>query len=164
MKCGHCKGQHDTVTEVRTCSNTKFSTVKIRPPADRPASVSKRQEHNQDRSVQYADFKVAAAEVPAGRYAISGKDGTTDFYMVDKPVEGRWKGYTFVKLQLSDDLQRMPMSHQLTVLLRIGADPRAAMERYGREIGECGHCGRTLTNEESREFGIGPVCRAKMGW
>lgn len=35
----------------------------------------------------------------------------------------------------------------------------AARERYGREIGRCGICNRTLTDEESRRIGIGPVCR-----
>ena len=30
--------------------------------------------------------------------------------------------------------------------------------------GSCGHCGRTLTNEESRARGIGPICAGKMGW
>lgn len=44
------------------------------------------------------------------------------------------------------------------------AGPREAMLRYGREIGECGHCGRTLTNDESRAVGIGPRCRANKGW
>lgn len=44
------------------------------------------------------------------------------------------------------------------------AGPRDAMLRYGREIGECGHCGRTLTNDESRAVGIGPRCRANKGW
>lgn len=44
------------------------------------------------------------------------------------------------------------------------ADPKEAMLRFGREIGSCGHCGRTLTNDESRAYGIGPVCRKGKGW
>jgi uncharacterized protein DUF6011 len=35
------------------------------------------------------------------------------------------------------------------------------MVRYGQELGECGHCGRTLTDEASRAAGIGPVCASK---
>jgi hypothetical protein len=37
--------------------------------------------------------------------------------------------------------------------------------RYGMLIGKCGVCGRTLTDEESRANGIGPVCaeRGLMG-
>lgn len=41
------------------------------------------------------------------------------------------------------------------------AGPYEAMIRYGQEIGACGHCGRDLTNEESRAAGIGPICRNK---
>lgn len=45
----------------------------------------------------------------------------------------------------------------------IAAGPIEAMTRYGLELGECGHCGRELTNDESRAAGIGPKCRKKMG-
>jgi Family of unknown function (DUF6011) len=47
---------------------------------------------------------------------------------------------------------------------KVMADPEAAMLRYGREIGRCGHCNRTLTDESSRQAGIGPVCAAKAGF
>lgn len=45
----------------------------------------------------------------------------------------------------------------------IAAGPVEAMVRYGLELGECGHCGRELTNDESRAMGIGPRCRKHMG-
>lgn len=38
-------------------------------------------------------------------------------------------------------------------------DLKAAQVLFGREIGQCGVCGRSLTDEESRAQGIGPVCR-----
>lgn len=105
------------------------------------------------------------SDVPAGRYAVTGEDGTTDFYRVDRPTEGKWAGYVFVKLQLSDELQRVPLRNTQTILGKIAAAGiQESMERYGREIGHCGHCGRTLTNPESIERGIGPVCAGKMGW
>ena len=105
-------------------------------------------------------------DVPAGRYAVDGEDGTLKFYRVDRPTEGRWAGYTFVKVQASDELHpvkgRIASAAILNKIVAVG--PQEAMLRYGREIGSCGHCGRTLTNEESRERGIGPVCAGKMGW
>lgn len=105
-------------------------------------------------------------DVPAGRYAItSEQDGTLHFFRVDRPTEGRWAGYVFVKRQAGDDLFPVKNSEQRANILRIIAqDPQVAMLRYGQEIGACGHCGRTLTNEESRERGIGPVCAGHMGW
>lgn len=33
--------------------------------------------------------------------------------------------------------------------------------RFGLELGICGHCGRELTDEESRARGIGPVCATR---
>lgn len=101
--------------------------------------------------------------IPAGRYAIIA-DGKVKFYRVDKPTEGRWAGRTFVKVQASDDLHPVKDGAKVAVLAEIAKDPKAAMLRYGHEIGACGLCGRTLTDEESRGLGIGPVCRNKMGW
>jgi hypothetical protein len=99
-----------------------------------------------------------------GRYAIQW-DGVVKFYKVDKPTEGRWAGYTFVSVQASDDLYPVRNKTQRQEILSlIARDPKAAMLLYGQEIGSCGHCGRTLTDETSRAFGVGPVCREKLGW
>lgn len=106
--------------------------------------------------------------VPAGRYAIDTNDGAHNdiaFYRVDRPDEGRWAGYVFVKLLVGGDEQRVPFAMTRGVLLRIAeVGAEAASLRYGREIGECGVCGITLTNDESRARGIGPICAAKAGW
>jgi len=100
---------------------------------------------------------------PAGRYAIENADGELRFYQVDKPTEGRWAGRTFVKVQASDDLHPVKGQAAAAVLAEIAKDPEGASRRYGREIGRCGVCGRTLTDEISRSEGIGPRCKEK-GW
>lgn len=103
--------------------------------------------------------------VPAGHYAVTGEDGTTDFYRVDRPEEGRWNGYTFVKLQLSDEYERISFANTKVILAKIeAAGPREAAIRYGKELGRCGVCNRTLTNNESIELGIGPVCAEGRNW
>jgi hypothetical protein len=105
-----------------------------------------------------------ASFVPAGRYALV-QDGEVRFYKVDRPTEGRWAGSVFVKRQAGDDL--FPVrnrAERISILAAIGIDPQAAMLRYGVELGHCGHCGRTLTNESSRARGIGPICAQKMDW
>ena len=103
-------------------------------------------------------------DVPAGRYALD-MDGTIKFYQVDKPTEGRWAGYTFLKVQASDETYPIKNRSQVALILGVIArDPMKAMLDYGKLIGKCGHCGRTLTNEESRARGIGPICAGKMGW
>jgi len=100
---------------------------------------------------------------PAGRYAIENAEGELRFYQVDKPTEGRWAGRTFVKVQASDDLHPVKGQAAAAVLAEIAKDPEGASRRYGREIGRCGVCGRTLTDEKSRAEGVGPICASK-GW
>jgi hypothetical protein len=112
-------------------------------------------------------------DVPAGRYALTGEDGTTDFYKVDRPTEGKWAGRVFARLLVASGghgveslrEERVGRGQTAGVLDRIAeAGVQSAMERFGRELGSCGHCGRALTNAESIERGIGPVCAGKMGW
>lgn len=104
-------------------------------------------------------------DIPAGHYAVTGEDGTTDFYRVDKPTESKWAGHTFIKLQLSETYERLSLSGTRSVLKKIeDAGPREAAIRYGKELGRCGVCNRTLTNNDSIALGIGPVCAARVGW
>lgn len=101
-------------------------------------------------------------EVPAGRYAVTTEAGPLAFYRVSRPTEGRWAGRTFVAVQASDDEHPVRGQAAAAVLAKIATDPEAASRAYGREIGACGVCGRTLTDEASRAAGIGPVCAAKF--
>jgi Family of unknown function (DUF6011) len=104
--------------------------------------------------------------VPDGRYAVENPTtGILQFYVVRTPGQGRWCGYTFVDVQASDETYPLKNREaRLAVLAAIAVDPAEASMRYGREIGRCGVCGRTLTNEVSRDLGIGPVCREGRGW
>lgn len=113
-----------------------------------------------------APAKADSPEVPAGRYALTNEDdGQVYFFKVEHGKAGtRWEGYTFVKRQSSDDLYPVKdATKRNNVLKLIAADVPAAMALYGKEIGRCGHCHKTLTSEW-RERGIGPVCARKMGW
>lgn len=103
-------------------------------------------------------------DVKEGRYAVEN-DGVLKFYRVDRPADGKWAGRTFVSVQASDDFHPIKAwDSKVQILNLIAADPKEAMLRYGKELGKCGHCGRTLTNEESRQYGIGPICREGVGW
>jgi len=112
-----------------------------------------------------APSPAALPDIPAGRYAVHGRDGVLRFLRVDRPAEGNWAGHTFVSVQHSDDFHRLHNDQPLKALRAIEAyGAREASVLYGVELGVCGVCGRTLTNEESRLVGIGPVCQAKAGW
>lgn len=116
---------------------------------------------------------VDVSTIPAGRYAVPGTDGKLRFVVVDKPESNpKWRGYTFVRVMASDEEHRLGMArpgHKYygkspELVQAIAANPKEAAIRYGHELGQCGICGRTLTDEESRARGIGPVCAEKVGW
>jgi hypothetical protein len=115
------------------------------------------------RQPRAAKADTGTPEVPAGRYAVE-MDGDLKFYRVDRPTEGKWAGRTFVKVQASDEYWPVRGDAAKAVLAEIAKDPRAASLRYGHEIGACGICGRTLTDEDSRAAGIGPICAGNVGW
>jgi uncharacterized protein DUF6011 len=120
---------------------------------------------------KYKDWPVKVSEVPAvesrepvivdaGRYAIMD-NGVLKFYRVTKG-KGRWAGRTFVDVQASDDFHPIrDRAHRDAILVAIADAPMQAMVRYGHELGVCGKCGRTLTDESSRAAGIGPVCSSR---
>lgn len=49
-------------------------------------------------------------------------------------------------------------------IIAAASDPLAAAVAYGQRTGCCSVCNLPLTNEESIELGIGPICRKRMGW
>jgi len=112
------------------------------------------------------EFRTAAApaattEVPAGRYALRTEDGVK-FYRLDRPTQGKWAGYTFLKVQASDDLFPIKNPNEKARIINAIAEDVLGAERlYGMELGKCSRCGRTLTDETSRSYGIGPDCRNK---
>src|ERR1700745_2096360 len=110
-----------------------------------------------------ATARTPIPEVPAGRYAVTGEEGQTVFLKVDRPTEGQYKGRTFVKVQAGDECHSMPLPAAKALLAKILADePKAASIRYGRELGVCGGCGRTLTDGPSGAAGIGPQCAGRF--
>jgi len=118
------------------------------------------------RDSQFSQLKEVLPDVPDGYYAID-IDGTVKFYRLDTGKDtGRWAGFRFLSVQASDDFHPIKgLDTKRRVLEAIlKQKPEEAAKRYGIEIGSCGVCGRTLTDETSRAYGIGPVCRDKTGW
>lgn len=107
-------------------------------------------------------------DMPAGRYAICWENDGEDewwFYLVDKPTEGRWKGYTFIKRLIGSpgDYKKVSLSQddRFEALEAIEEDPKQAMIDYGLQTKVCGRCGSPLTDPDSRARGIGPICAMK---
>lgn len=106
--------------------------------------------------------KIRNAQVGHFAVRVDGSD-VVKFYRAKLITEGRWVGKVFVDAQASDDFYPVKTPATLTdVLTAILADPHAAEELYGQELGQCYRCNRTLTDETSRALGIGPECRSKL--
>lgn len=118
--------------------------------------------------------------LPIGRTyaAVDNESGGVTFLIFDHcgpkdrwGMPSKWAGWVFVKQQVSDEERKLgsqrPGSTYIgqwpNLIDKVLADVQAAVIRYGKELGVCGVCGKTLTNAESREQGIGPVCLAKLG-
>lgn len=95
------------------------------------------------------------------------------FIFSDAPARGQWPAAILVKegesklgrivggkflrsRECTDDQERR--------IVAAAGDPAAAARAYGMRTGSCSCCGRELTNSESRELGIGPICMRKYGW
>ncbi len=78
-------------------------------------------------------------------------------YVTDKEKQylGKIAGGKFVRVQSCTDAAE-------GAILAICASPETAAVAYGRRFGVCSCCGRELTNKESIDLGIGPVCRSKF--
>jgi hypothetical protein len=100
----------------------------------------------------------ATSSVADGRYAVE-HEGTLKFFKVKN---GRKPGFVFLDVQASDDWHSIRNVGRIAeILALIAADADEASLRYGRELGVCGDCGRTLTDETSRARGRGPVCDSR---
>jgi len=83
--------------------------------------------------------------------AIYAVDADSDQYL------GKIKDGRFMRVrECSDD--------QEARIIAVCANPKAAAIAYGKRTGKCCICGRELTNHESIDLGIGPICAGRMGW
>lgn len=85
----------------------------------------------------------------------------------------KWAGMIFVKegenklgyIQHGKFIRKFQCSDgQEAAVLDCCNDPLKAAVAYGKAWSICAVCHRTLTNDESIERGIGPICAEKFGW
>lgn len=191
VKCG--KGHyHDSIAEVRACYgvDSGFPRQDFRPNkyAGNCSKCGGRVDADQGRVDKTADgwvvshlicpekpAKIAVAnpvvnqdlyaKIPTGHYATKNLTGTNDFdfWRVDRPEQGTYKGRTFVKRIVGGkpdlNVSRDTKFAALDAILAMGIELSA--KTYGQELGRCSRCNRHLTDEISRQFGKGPECRSK---
>jgi hypothetical protein len=100
-------------------------------------------------------------EIEPGYYAAEYL-GVLRFYAF-REGKGRHAGRVFCNRFRSDYLDRVGAAEQAVIRAAIAADVNEARMTFAREIKSCWRCARTLTDELSRELGIGPECRKIVG-
>jgi len=118
------------------------------------------------------------AAVLLGLFATASANGLkrpaltfNDVRISKAPDHGNNAGHLYVKLDGEYEGKITPDGRYMAVrsaapetaalLADICKDPMAKFTNHGHESGQCCCCGRELTNPESIELGIGPVCRTK---
>lgn len=107
--------------------------------------------------------ELGLTQLPAGTYAMPNrKTNKIHFFRVSYgSPRGKWTGYTFlVELHGGNEEKIRDKDLRTSIINAICRNPREAAALYGREKGECGLCGTTLTSEW-RHYGIGPDCGKK---
>lgn len=96
--------------------------------------------------------------IPDGYYALRTDEGVK-FYRVSTSKRNSYKN---VQVQASDNLHMLFGKAGIAVLHKlVEAGLVDSQKLYAQELGRCYVCGRTLTDEESRAAGIGPICAGK---
>lgn len=107
--------------------------------------------------------------VPDGYYAVQPDEATPlTFVRINRPVRGKYNGAIKLQTQHSDLWMNRAIKWPsgwwvggefiLDVMLLLVCDPKAAAHTYASKIGSCQKCNKTLTDERSRWYGIGPDC------
>lgn len=94
------------------------------------------------------------AEVPEGMHRLKGK-----VFKVQRAVHG--SGNLYAKQLVRQDEERWTFDYAPGVIRNLSEETAMTLEEakeFGALYGTCCVCARTLTNEESIEAGIGPVC------
>jgi hypothetical protein len=97
-------------------------------------------------------------ELEDGMYRFDGR-----IFKVQHAVHGSGRQYAKELVQFDDDSWGFEIARGMVYKLR--PEHKMTLEEakeFGALYGTCCVCGRTLTNEESIEAGIGPICASKF--
>lgn len=107
--------------------------------------------------------------VPDGRFAVQMTDEGHTFMRVVRPKNGTWKDCLKVQTQHGDRWEdawckwpdgkvgvfKVSVEDYINLLV---CDWRGATRAYAKLKSVCSKCGKALTDERSRHYGIGPEC------
>lgn len=131
-----------------------------------------------DKALNAPTLSVEPIEVAFSKASAAGiarpKLRLGEFVFSPAPATGKNPGAIYVKHSDGSYLGKVAGSRLFTVstvspqvegeIVSVAADPLNAAIAYGKRYGKCSVCARTLTDEDSINRGIGPVCAQRFGW
>lgn len=108
--------------------------------------------------VSFGDFP----EVAPGKYALMQPDGDIKFYQVGKILHEDKPRWVNALIGAPGEFRKQRIYRYDGVLAKIAADPKAAFALFGQNVGQCGVCSSPLTQQHTRERGVGDICWAKL--
>jgi hypothetical protein len=104
----------------------------------------------------------ALPEIPTGRYAYQ-KDTEDPEDIAFFHVVVTKKGFPLLWIYTPmEEIAVKNRAQKRTILKKIEElGPFQCELLFGQKIGVCSRCGTELTNQQSREYGMGPICRNK---
>jgi hypothetical protein len=168
IKCGHCHGYHNGSREVWFCVSGPRGMVA------QPAASSVR-EMAEGFKPEYDPWKVMTTPLEMVKNIKDGRYANRPSSEV-RPKTGKKKDCLVIQTQHSDWYQDLCVIYpsgkifmqtsKFTAidmnLMLTCVDPVSGMRKYAEELGVCGRCGRELTDERSRYYGIGPECEKHL--
>jgi hypothetical protein len=107
------------------------------------------------------------AQIPEGRFGVSSLSGKNDidFYKVEKPSEGEWAGWIFVRMIVGGKPDYNIKGRRRHDVLKVIAETgwETAAQIFASQMGQCWMCGISLTKYASRQLGQGYICSCKRG-
>jgi hypothetical protein len=122
-------------------------------------------------------FRNLMQALPDGRYAIRADETEPyTFFRVKIHTRGKRVGCMTIQTQHSERLMNAAIRWRsgqwffernkqtiIDLMLFVCLDPKTAGMNYAQELGRCCICGKELTDERSRWYGIGPDCETRHG-
>jgi hypothetical protein len=140
IRCGHCRGRHETVADVRTCGQDASADIRVDSRWPRQATVTE------------------------GLYRAGGR-----IFRVDRTTRGGQTGALVAHVatvSTTDRGTRVSWTiarDSLALLSPAGRMPLAEVIEFGRLTQVCLKCGRRLDTPEAVAAGIGWRCKRNLG-
>lgn len=135
IKCGHCKGNHGSVDEVRNCAYVL-------------SAVGQSAKRNTNPVTE------------PGMYRTGG-----DVFLVVRSEKGHLYARKLVTRMQGVKVHKLSFQYDKGSIFKIQATDRMTLEdvaKLGQTTGHCWVCARKLTVQKSIVAGIGPVCAKKV--